>query len=418
MAPTDLEHRLRFMKLGDDEFRTLAGLRPALEAHADEFVQAFYRHLLTFPETRALLRNPDVRKRLLEQQRRYLLGLARASVTDDTVAELRRIGEVHARIGLEPRWYLGAYSLYFSLLAPLVRETLLDRPEEVDRALAILQSRLLLDAQLAIEAYLERHEQDLESLNSELARANRALEASYASQQRELTETTRRARAAEELASMGTLVAGLAHEIGTPMGVIQGHAKLLEPAVGDERARWRLKTIQEQIGRISRIIESLLNMARPKKQERAPVDLEALMETTLSFLSEKFDRRGVEVRRNFAPVSPVEGDSERLQQLCLNLFLNAVDAMPDGGELRVGLAPLDDGGTSLTVGDTGKGIPAADLERIFDPFFTSKAAGKGNGLGLTVVQGIAADHGGHIDARSRPGEGTTFEVYFPPLAGS
>jgi PAS domain S-box-containing protein len=231
--------------------------------------------------------------------------------------------------------------------------------------------------------------------------------------EQELKQAEQRVRAAEELASVGTLVAGLAHEIGTPMGVIQGHAKLLEKRVEGEKAQWRLKTIQEQIGRISRIIQSLLNMARPKATERLPVDLEPLLETTLSFLSEKFARRGVRVVRNFKPTSSVTGDPERLQQLLLNLFLNAADAMPDGGDLKISLEPDGQAGAMLRVGDTGTGIPSDKLERIFDAFYTSKEAGKGSGLGLMVANRIVADHGGTIEVESILDEGTTFHIHLP-----
>ncbi len=229
----------------------------------------------------------------------------------------------------------------------------------------------------------------------------------------QLAKAERRLQAAEELASVGTLVAGLAHEIGTPMGVIQGHAKLLEKAVEGDQARWRLETIQQQIGRISKIIQSLLNMARPKATERVPVALEPLVETSLSFLSEKLGRRGVEVVRNFEATGSVIGDPERLQQLLLNLFLNAADAMPDGGELRVGLRPDGQAGTFLTIEDTGLGIEPENLGRIFDAFYTSKEAGTGSGLGLMVASRIAADHGGTIEAESSLGQGTLFRVHFP-----
>lgn len=229
----------------------------------------------------------------------------------------------------------------------------------------------------------------------------------------ELEKAEQRVRAAEELASVGTLVAGLAHEIGTPMGVIQGHAKLLEKRVEGEKAQWRLQTIQEQIGRISRIIQSLLNMARPKASERVPVELEPLLETTLSFLSEKLNRRGVQVVREFKPTGSVTGDPERLQQLLLNLFLNAADAMPEGGRLTIALEPDGQAGAALRVGDTGTGIPPDKLERIFDAFYTSKEAGKGSGLGLMVANRIVADHGGTIEVASSLGEGTTFHIHLP-----
>lgn len=231
--------------------------------------------------------------------------------------------------------------------------------------------------------------------------------------EQQLQEAKERVRAAEELASVGTLVAGLAHEIGTPMGVIQGHAKMLERHITDDRARWRLTTIQEQIGRISRIIQSLLNMARPKASERLPVALEPLLETTLSFLSEKFARRQIEVVRDFEPVGSVLGDFERLQQLLLNLFLNAVDAMPEGGELRIRLVPDEHAGLRLTVSDTGCGIPQENLTQIFEPFYTSKEAGTGNGLGLMVASRIVNDHGGSMEVESSVGEGTEFLIHIP-----
>jgi PAS domain S-box-containing protein len=231
--------------------------------------------------------------------------------------------------------------------------------------------------------------------------------------ERELKQVEQRMWAAEELASVGTLVAGLAHEIGTPMGVIQGHAKLLEKRVEGEKAQWRLQTIQEQIGRISKIIQSLLNMARPKAAERVPVELEPLLENTLSFLSEKFKRRSVRVIRDFQPTGSVTGDPERLQQLLLNLFLNAVDAMPDGGELRISLRPDGKAGAKLDVGDTGSGIAPENLDRVFDAFYTSKEAGKGSGLGLMVASRIVADHGGSIEVSSTLGAGTEFRIHLP-----
>jgi signal transduction histidine kinase len=412
----DLTARLEYLDLTKDELLLLSELRPMLLAEAEELVAAFYLRLLSFEPTRRLLRDPELRDRLLEKQRAYLLSLAGPTLDAQFVRERRQIGEVHERIGLEPRYYLGAYALYLSLLTPLVCRAFAGDQPRAERTLIALQKLLLLDAQLAMEAYIRRREQELGFGRAELERSSRELSSAYETQRLALRETAERARAAEELASIGTLVAGLAHEIGTPMGVIRGHAKKLETAVRGKDARWRLQTIQEQIGRISNIIQTLLNMARPGKARRQPVALEPLLENTFFFLSEKFKNHGITARPHFEPAPSVEGDPERLQQLFLNLFLNAADAMPNGGELRVSLASTPDG-VEVRVADTGSGIAERDLSRVFDPFFTSKPAGQGNGLGLTVAKSIVTDHGGTIGVSSEAGQGTEFRICFPVAGG-
>jgi signal transduction histidine kinase len=416
---SELDLELSFFELGDEERALLADLGPVLEKHADQLVAAFYRHLLSYPETRTHLRDREATERLLELQRRYLLSLAGPRIDARYVEDRRRIGEMHERIGLEPRWYLGAYALYLSMLTPLVCELAGGDVVRAERTMVALQRLLLFDVQIAMERYIARREEDLERLNSQLADSGRRLAHDLQNAGSELRRTTERARAAEQLASLGTLVAGLAHEIGTPMGVIQGHARLLESAVTDEAARWRLKTIQDQIGRISRIIQSLLNMARPARGRRQPVALGPMVDGTLAFLTEKLARRAIRLEREDAEPGPiVTGDPERLQQLFLNLFLNAADAMPEGGTLRVVCGHDEDGQVEVRVADSGHGIPEDQVDRVFDPFFTTKEAGHGNGLGLAVVQGIVTDHHGEIEvARSGP-DGTEFRLVFPPAATS
>jgi len=412
-----LEQRLAFLGLRASDLELLAELRPLLESHADRLVSGFYRHLLSFSETRELLSDDRVKDRLLGKQREYLLSLAGPVVDQDYVEERLRIGVVHERVGLSPRWYLGAYAHYFALLAPLVCEKLRADPERAEDTLSALVKLLFLDAQLAMEAYIETREQELAFLNRELAAAGRDLQAEVEAGRSEIRESRRRARVAEELAAVATLAAGLAHEIGTPMGVIRGHAELLERSVADERGRWRLRTIQEQIDRISTIIATLLDLARPHAPDFQPTSLAAVLEDTLSFLDEKFRRRAVEVELALAEAAPVMADREKLQQVFLNLYLNAADAMPEGGTLRV---ELREAGTEVEVrvADTGAGIAPEDLPRIFDAFYTTKEAGAGNGLGLMVAKSIVTDHGGSIEARSAPGEGTAFCIRLPVARSS
>jgi signal transduction histidine kinase len=414
---TSPEERAAYFDYAEADRALLAELRSTFEKHAESLVSAFYRHLLSYPTTRHLLRDPAVKDRLLVLQRRYLESLAGPTIDEGYLAYRRRIGEVHEQIGLEPRWYLGAYALYLSLLTPLVGERFATEPHRAERALVALQKLLLLDASLAMETYIDGGRRELEYLNQELSRSGRELAHDLEAQGAKLRQTAERARAAEQLASLGTVVAGLAHEIGTPMGVIQGHAKLLESKVTDDQARWRLQTIQEQIARIAKIMQSLLNMARPSRSVRGPVALAPLLENTVAFLREKFQRRDVRVDLHFEAVPSVRGDGERLQQLFLNLFLNAVDAMPEGGTLRVSLRPEGDE-VAIEVSDSGTGVAADDLPRLFEPFFTTKAAGEGSGLGLSVARSIVTDHGGGIEAQSLLGKGTTFRIVLPRARAS
>lgn len=413
MPETDLENELAFFEYGPGDRALLGELKPVLEQHADRLVAAFYRHLLSFQETQQFLRDPEVTRRLLREQRRYLLSLAGPEVDEAYVLDRGRIGEMHERIGLGPRWYVGAYSLYFGLLAPLICEHSAGDPLRSERILVALQKLMNFDMQIAMERYIARRERDLQHLNDELASAGRQLARDLESTGIELRQTAERARAAERLASIGVLVAGLAHEIGTPMGVIRGHAKLLEPAVHGEDAKWRLQTIQQQIGRISRIIESLLGMARPQRSRRMPVELRPLIENTVAFLREKFGRRGIEPRLELADMGSVAGDPERLQQVLLNLFLNAADAMPEGGDLVIKLSQCAEGEAEIQVSDTGPGIALEDPDEVFDPFVTTKEAGEGNGLGLSVAHGIVAEHGGMIEVASSDSGGTVFRIMLP-----
>ncbi len=412
-AMTDRETRLAFLEWGAEDAENLRQLRPVLEKNADGFVSAFYRHLLSFEETHRLLADHDVKERLLTKQREYLLSLSEPVLDDAHFAGRIAIGAMHQRVGLEPRWYLGAYSLYQRLLVPLICEHFRTNLALAERIVVSLHKRLMLDAQLAMEAYISGREERLSFLNRELAGATRDLERRYASEHEQLRETTQRARAAEELASIATIIAGLAHEIGTPMGVIQGHAELLESSVSDERGRHRLRTIREQIERISQIIQTLLNMARPHEKEHRPVELTGIVRETVAFLSEKLRVHGITAELELPARVGMLGDHDKLQQLFINLVLNAIDASSDGGRIAISVSPADDGHVAVRVRDDGHGMAPDIAARVFEPFFTTKPAGRGSGLGLVVAKGIVSDHGGTISVTSAPGRGTQFSLTFP-----
>jgi PAS domain S-box-containing protein len=218
----------------------------------------------------------------------------------------------------------------------------------------------------------------------------------------------------EKLTSLGLLAAGVAHEVNTPLAVISNYIQMLGKQIPAEDPKQKtIERIVKQTFRASEIVNNLLNFSRTGSSEAADVDLNAVLEETLTLVQHPFKTARVNVLRNYAqPLPPVLGSTTRLQQVFLNLFLNARDAMPGGGMLEVRTVAFN-GSIEVEVTDTGSGIPPENLHRIFDPFFTTKSTGKGTGLGLSVSYGIIKEHAGKVDVRSTPGKGTSFRLEFP-----
>jgi signal transduction histidine kinase len=197
------------------------------------------------------------------------------------------------------------------------------------------------------------------------------------------------------------------------MNVILGRAELLMRKATDERTRRSLETIVTQVERITKIMNQLLSFARKRPAERQGVNLEDVMIDVLDVLEERLNKHHIQVNKTVSPQLPkVLADPDHMNQVFLNLLLNACQAMSEGGTLRLDLHPTDTT-VELTVQDTGCGIPQEQLSKIFDPFFSTKAVGEGTGLGLTVIHGILQEHQGAIRVTSVPGQGTTFIVSLP-----
>jgi PAS domain S-box-containing protein len=218
----------------------------------------------------------------------------------------------------------------------------------------------------------------------------------------------------EKMASIGLLAAGVAHEVNTPLtGISSFTQMLLDGADPDDPRTKLLEKIERQTFRAAKIVNGLLNLARPAKVEQAPVDLHAVVNDVLSLLDHQFRTGNVQVRKELAEEPPIVLAIEhKLQQVFLNLFLNARDAMPKGGWLSI-VTRVETGQAIVEVGDTGSGIQAEHLSRIYDPFFTTKPLGQGTGLGLSITYGIVRDHGGVITCESGDGKGTVFRLTFP-----
>jgi signal transduction histidine kinase len=188
---------------------------------------------------------------------------------------------------------------------------------------------------------------------------------------------------------------------------------LLQGADADDPTTKVLEKIERQTFRAAKIVNGLLNLARPAQVDSGPVDINGVVNDVLSLLEHQFKTGSIQVRKELASSSPiVQGIEYKLQQVFLNLFLNARDAMPKGGWLSISTKVGPDEAT-IEVADTGSGIPADHLSRIYDPFFTTKDIGKGTGLGLSITYGIVQEHGGTITCDSSPGHGTRFTLTLP-----
>jgi PAS domain S-box-containing protein len=218
----------------------------------------------------------------------------------------------------------------------------------------------------------------------------------------------------EKMASIGLLAAGVAHEVNTPLtGISSFTQMLLESASPDDPKTEVLEKIERQTFRAAKIVNGLLNLARPAQVDSGPCDINAVINDVLSLLEHQFRTGSIQVRKELATAAPtVQGIEHKLQQVFLNLFLNSRDAMPKGGWLTI-VTREEHNGTVVEVADTGSGIPADMLSRIYDPFFTTKAIGKGTGLGLSIAYGIVQEHGGTITCDSQAGQGTRFTIRLP-----
>jgi signal transduction histidine kinase len=238
----------------------------------------------------------------------------------------------------------------------------------------------------------------------------------------EKSDLSRRAQTAEKLAAVGTMTAGLSHEIRNPLNAaalqlsvlerrIQRLARDVQPPLLEP-----LTVVKDEIRRLDHILEDFLQFARPREFVRHPVDVVSVVTRVLDLLGGEAERRGIRLERDLDAVPNVAGDEERLRQVLVNLGLNALEAVEDGGLVRVGcrLTPPTEGGepgVDILVDDDGGGVPPETRERIFEPFFTTKA--KGSGLGLSIVHAIVTQHGGRLRVEDSPEGGARFVVTLP-----
>ncbi len=221
-------------------------------------------------------------------------------------------------------------------------------------------------------------------------------------------------RQSERLAAVGQMAAGIGHEINNPLMNIMSLASLAEKSVGENNheAKQDLKTLREEGERAARIVQGILKFARASEPSIVDFDLAAMLRDTFSLLRHRIEAAGLSLKTDLPDTMYIKGDSDQLQQVFVNILLNAVHASPEGADIVVSLKN-DNGKACIEFRDHGTGIPADELSRVFNPFYSTKPEGEGTGLGLSVSYGIVQKHGGTIAIDSDEGKGTLVRIYLP-----
>ncbi|MCZ7583189.1 MAG: ATP-binding protein [Deltaproteobacteria bacterium] len=269
---------------------------------------------------------------------------------------------------------------------------------------------------------LKRVTGERERLLAETQNFNVALERRIEQVKRELKAAEDQLIRTEKLSAMGTLAAGVSHEISNPIHVIQGICSLiLQDLEEGSQLTGDLQMIEREAARCQKIVNSLLDFARHHEPERRPTQVNRLVDESLDLIRAQKWSKKIELEKDLAELPEISVDGNRIKQVLINLLINAGQAMPNGGKLtvRTDLTPTGmDHLVRLRVCDTGAGIPKDIQPRIFDPFFTTKKGQEGTGLGLAISYRIVEEHGGTITVESEPGKGTCFTIVLPRSGGN
>jgi two-component system, NtrC family, sensor kinase len=309
-----------------------------------------------------------------------------------------------------------------AVIAGVLGLTLIGRPI---RAL-VAQARAIGAGELGVHAQLERGD-ELGELSSEMNGMADRLEAGRKALAEETAERLRalnQLRHADRLATVGKLASGVAHELGTPLNVVLGRAKMIRTRADlPDDARRNAGIVEEQVERMSHIIRQLLDFARAGEAQHKQVDLSEVTRAVHTMLGPMAEKRGASLVLELPERPPaVSGDPAQLEQVLTNLVVNALQATTGPGQVTMRLAErrvvppesrVAQEHALLEVEDQGAGMPEHVVTRVFEPFFTTKGVGEGTGLGLSVAYGMVRDHGGFMQVESEPGRGSRFSVFLP-----
>jgi signal transduction histidine kinase len=256
----------------------------------------------------------------------------------------------------------------------------------------------------------------MKDITDDLTELNATLDQKVEERTRQLEEAHAKLRHNEKLSALGRLSASVAHEVNNPLGAIMAHIYLLKQDLPDKTSSlWEsLDVIEHEVDVIADLVDQLRSFSKPPRKERRPVNLNEVVENVMTLAGKELQKQHIDVTLDLqGPLSLVEASEDQLEEVFMNLVLNARDAMPEGGELMI-CTQEDDSCVQAQVIDTGQGIDPEIEDRIFEPFFTTKGE-KGTGLGLAISHSIVDEHNGEIEVESEVGRGTTFNLRLPKI---
>lgn len=326
-------------------------------------------------------------------------------------------------------WFVPAAVLLMTIVLDLLMRRLVHKPiDGIRRTMERAKARelgarapVLRDDEIgAVALGLNDMLAELEGVNASLQERIRDATSELRAKNEELVESYRRVftlrealARADQMAAVGHMAASVAHQVGTPLNLISGYVQVIREEEGaDSRVTRRLEIVQEQIAKVTSIVRAMLDHARRPTPKEA-TDLAELLRRVCDVARPKLDALGVRLDLATSAVPSVMADAVQLELALLNLVSNSLDAMPSGGVMSISLASNGDGHVRVEVADTGTGIAPELLPRIFEPWVTTKDAGRGTGLGLSITRDVLAGHGGTISVRSEVGVGSVFTIDLP-----
>ncbi len=410
-----LEEVAEYIGLSSEDAARLKAAHPLVAPYFPSIIDEFYVAVAKSPGASAVLESEAQIERLKKSLSTWLGGLFSGVYDSEYLHRRARIGRVHVRIGLEQRYMFAAMNL--------IRRGLKDAAgaiapkNESERVCASIDRICDLELAIMLESYRDAYTSGLRS-------ERRALTNDLAQIQNEKAELARVAAHHETLATIGTLTAGLAHEVRNPLNAAKLQLELIgraaskvEPTETAERIRDRVGLVNDELSRLSEMLDDFLALARQRRIEREPFALLPLVEEVVELEKPVADEEDVVLAIGFCDDTVVDADRSKIKQVLVNLVTNAVESMRGrGGRVEVGCRVAGDQ-THIWVADTGPGIPPEVLETIFDPFVTTKEAG--TGLGLSIVKRIVERHGGEVKVESSAqGTRITFSLAAQPSATS